>query len=35
MVNQQKQVQQETDSAVAVNGHMYPRPCLYNFFMFI
>ena len=36
MVNQQKGVQQETAySAVVVNDHMYPRPCLYNFFMFI
>ena len=33
MANQQKQVQQETAySAVVVNDHMYPRPCLYNIF---
>ena len=33
MANQQKGVQQETAySAVVVNDHMYPRPCLYNFF---
>ena len=32
MVNQQKGVQQETAySAVVVNDHMYPRPCLYHF----
>ena len=32
MVNQQKQVHQETAySAVVVNDHMYPRPCLYHF----
>ena len=32
MVNQQKGVQQETAySAVVVNDHMYPRPCLYIF----
>ena len=32
MVHQQKRVQQETAySAVVVNDHMYPRPCLYNF----
>ena len=31
MVNQQKGVQQETAySAVVVNDHMYPRPCLYH-----
>ena len=31
MVNQQKQVQQETAySVVVVNDHMYPRPCLYH-----
>ena len=37
MVNQQKGVQQETAySAVVVNDHiMYPRPCLYHFFMFL
>ena len=30
MINQQKGVQQETAySAVVVNDHMYPRPCLY------
>ena len=30
MVNQQKRVEQETTySAVVVNDHMYPRPCLY------
>ena len=35
MVNQQKQVQQETAySAVVVNDHMYPRPCLYHFSCF-
>ena len=34
MVNQQKGVQQDTAySAVVVNDHMYPRPCLYHFFM--
>ena len=28
-----KEVQQETAySAVVVNDHMYPRPCLYHFF---
>ena len=27
MANQQKGVQQDT--AVVVNDHMYPRPCLY------
>ena len=33
MVHQQKRVQQETAySAVVVNDHMYPRPCLYNVF---
>ena len=33
MVNQQKGVQQETAySAVVVNDHMYPRPCLISFF---
>ena len=32
MVNQQKGVQQDTAySAVVVNDHMYPRPCLYHF----
>ena len=32
MINQQKGVQQETAySAVVVNDHMYPRPCLYHF----
>ena len=36
MVNQQKVVQQETAySAVVVNDHTYPRPCLYHFFMFL
>ena len=36
MVDQQKGVQQETAySAVVVNDHMYPHPCLYNFFIFI
>ena len=31
MVNQQKGVQQNTAySAVVVNDHMYPRPCLYH-----
>ena len=36
MVNQQKGVQQETTySAVVVNEHMYPRPCLYHFFMLL
>ena len=31
MVNQQKGVQQDTAySAVVVNDHMYPRPCLSN-----
>ena len=36
MVNKQKGVQQETAySAVVVNDHMYPRPCLYHFFMFL
>ena len=31
MVNQQKGVQQDTAySAVVVNDHMYPRPCLYH-----
>ena len=36
MVNQQKGVQQETAySAVVVNDHMYPRPGLYHFFMFL
>ena len=35
MVNQQKGVQQEAAySAVVLNDHMYPRPCLYHFFMF-
>ena len=35
MVNQQKGVQQETAySAVVLNDHMYPRPCLYHFFHF-
>ena len=30
MANQQKGVQQDTAySAVVVNDHMYPRPCLY------
>ena len=29
MVNQQKGVQQDT--AVVVNDHMYPRPCLQHF----
>ena len=30
MVNKQKGVQQDTAySAVVVNDHMYPRPCLY------
>ena len=30
MVNQQKGMQQETAySAVVVNDHMYPRPCLH------
>ena len=34
MVNQQKGVQQDTAySAVVVNDHMYPRPCLYHFNM--
>ena len=33
MVNQQKGVQQDTAySAVVVNDHMYPRPCLYHFY---
>ena len=33
MVNQQKGVQQETAySAVVVNDHMYPCPCLYRFY---
>ena len=32
MGNQQKGVQQDTAySAVVVNDHMYPRPCLYHF----
>ena len=32
MANQQKGVQQDTAySAVVVNDHMYPRPCLYHF----
>ena len=31
MVNQQKRVQDTAYSAVVVNDHMYPRPCLYNF----
>ena len=36
MVNQQKRVQQDTAySAVVVNDHMYPRPCLYHFFIFL
>ena len=36
MVNQQKGVQQEAAySAVVLNDHMYPRPCLYHFFMFL
>ena len=36
MVNKQKGVQQETAySAVVMNDHMYPRPGLYHFFMFI
>ena len=36
MVNQQKGVQQEAAySAVVVNDHMYSRPCLYHFFMFL
>ena len=38
MANQQKRVQQDTAyniMAVVVNDHMYPRPCLYNFFMFL
>ena len=36
MVNQQKGVQQDTAySAVVANDHMYPRPCLYNIFMFL
>ena len=36
MVNQQKGVQHETAySAVVVNDHMYPRPCLYIFFMIL
>ena len=31
MANQQKGVQQDTAySAVVVNDHMYPRPCLYH-----
>ena len=31
-----KSVQQDTAySAVVVNDHMYPRPCLYHFFMFL
>ena len=35
MVNQQKGVQQETAySAVVVNDYMYPRTCLYHYFMF-
>ena len=35
MVNQQKQVQQETAySTVVVNDHIYPRPCLYHFSCF-
>ena len=35
MVNQQKGVQQDTAySAVVVNDHMYPRPCLYHFSCF-
>ena len=34
MVNQQKRVQQDTAySAVVVNDHMYPCPCLYHFFI--
>ena len=34
MVNQQKGVQQDTAySAVVVNDHMYPRPCLYHFYV--
>ena len=33
MVNQQKQVQQET--AYSTVDHMYPCPCLYHFFMFL
>ena len=33
MVNQEKVVQQDTAySAVVVNDHMYPRPCLYKCF---
>ena len=37
MVNQQKGLQQDTAySAVVANEHiMYPRPCLYHFFMFL
>ena len=30
---QQKGVQQE--AAYSAGDHMYPRPCLYHFFMFI
>ena len=34
MANQQKGVQQDTAySAVVVNDHMYPHPCLYHFNM--
>ena len=34
MANQQKGVQQDTAySAVVVNDHMYPCPCLYHFNM--
>ena len=36
MVNQEKGVLQDIAySAVVVNDHMYPRPCLYHFFMFL
>ena len=36
MVHQQKCVQQETAySAVVVNDHMYPRPCLYISFFHV
>ena len=29
MVNQQKKCNKKLPSAVVVNDHMYPRPCLY------
>ena len=37
MANQQKGVQQDTaySAIIVVNDHMYPRPCLYHFLMFL